>query len=704
MTSLISGRRTVRRLAIALLAGAVAAAISGALPQQHLVQGWVIDMSAAVRAVVLGARPLASERVAVVTLGDRSLESDELASLPRALFSPVWAALSEKALGAGARSVAFDFIFDFDAGRLGIDGTTPLKDYDRDFLRQLHVEGRQGRIILGRSGLLLPARRFQQVAGAAQLGLVEAPLGPGNVVRRVRSVLTGADGTELPTLAALSLRSVGVVPPELVYLVPPGPVDTIPNVELIDVLRCADPARLAQVFDGRVVFVGSSLAGEDRLKGADHLIPDLMPAGEPTPSASGLAGDPCLLPAARHRGEIGHAVPGVFLHAAAADAVLSGWAPTMLGEPLRLLLTGATAAFAAAFALFGHLSWAIPRMILLTLGVFAGGVLMLELGILLPSADPVLAAPAAFAIGWAARISLLDRQARAIRREFGKYLSPALIERMIDQRSLPELGGESREVTVMFADLSGFTRLSTEVPEKQLMQVLNEYLDRCATIVQRSGGYVDKFIGDAVMAIWNAPADLPHHARDAVFAGLEITRAVDEIHAANVAAGQPGLRIKVAINTGMAIVGNIGSRDRMNYTVVGSAVNAAARMEDLPRIFATPVILGEATARAVADDFVLLPVAAVRLEGIGETMEVYAPLVPMAAASVTLRALLEEYARARRLADAERTRQALEIWDRLSRLDWPGAGPSGAMLRRTAEKQEGEGVAPLRLRTDGLAS
>ena len=663
----------------------------------------MIDATAAVRAAVFGVRPLASERVVVVALGDRSLEHEALAYLPRALFSPVWAGLSARALEAGARSVAFDFIFDFDASRLGIDGTTPLKDYDRDFLRLLHLEGRQGRIILGRSGQLLPARRFQQVAGAGQLGLVEAPLGPGNVVRRVRFGLAATDGAELPTLSALALRSAGVQPPELVYLVPPGPVDTIPNVELIDVLLCGDPGRLAQVFDGRVVFVGSTLAGEDRLKGADHLIPDRLIADGPSVPAA-RDDDPCLLAPARHRSGVGHSVPGVFLHAAAADAVLSGWAPTALGAPLRLTLTGATAAFAAAVALFGHLRWAIPRVVALTLGVFAGGVLMLEIGILLPSSDPVLAAPAAFAVGWAARISLLDRQARAIRREFGKYLSPALIERMIDQRSLPELGGESRELTVMFADLSGFTRLSTEVPEKQLMQVLNEYLDRCAGIVQRSGGYVDKFIGDAVMAIWNAPAELPNHPREAVLAGLEMTRAVDEIHAANVAAGQPGLRIKIAINTGTAIVGNVGSRDRMNYTVVGSAVNVAARMEDLPRIFETPVILGEATARAVADDFVLLPVATVRLEGIIQGMEIYAPLVMMAEASVTLRALMEEYARARRLADAGRTRQALEIWERLSRLDWPGAGPSGAMLRRIAERQEGDDTPGLRLRTDGLAS
>src|SRR5690606_31610005 len=142
-----------------------------------------------------------------------------------------------------------------------------------------------------------------------------------------------------------------------------------------------------------------------------------------------------------------------------------------------------------------------------------------------------------------------------------------------------------------------FTRLSTELPEKELFAVLNDYLDACARIVQEHGGYVDKFIGDAVMAIWNAPAELPDHARRAVSAGLAMSRAVDAIGEASAARGRPGLKIKVAINTGPALVGNIGSRERMNYTVVGSAVNLAARLEDLPRVFDCRVIIGETTAR-----------------------------------------------------------------------------------------------------------
>ena len=695
MTARLSGRRTARHVLIVLVASLLAAAASWSLPQRHLVQGWLIDVTAATRAVVFGTRPLDDSRVVVVTVGDRSLNSPELLEMPRALFTPIWAGLIAKALATGAESVAFDFIMAYDAGRLAIGGETPLKEFDREFLKLLHGEGRKGRIILGRSGVVLPARRFQQVLGADQLGLVEAPVGPGNVVRRLRYAITAEDGTELRTLSGVALRGVGVTPPEVSYIVPPAPLDTIANVELVDVLRCNERAPLEEVFKGRIVFVGSALAGEDRLKGPDRLIPEASTAPPgPGPRAEGRGpGDPCRLAPHRQRARHGGSVPGVFLHAAAADAVLSGWAPSLVPNWVRLLATAAAAGIATAMAVSGQLRWAIPGVVGLTLAVFTAGVLLLENGILVHSSDPLVAGPAAFAAGWAVRISLLDRQARSIRREFGRYLAPALIERMIDQDTVPELGGESRTVTVMFADLSGFTRLSSEVPEKELFQVLNEYLDRCAGIVQAHGGYVDKFIGDAVMAIWNAPADLPDHPRQAVVAGLAMSRAVDEIRAASEAAGRPGFRIKVAINTGPAIVGNIGSRERMNYTVVGSAVNVAARLEDLPRIFDCRVIMGGSTARAVADDFVVLPVAAVRLEGIAEPTEIYCPLAATGEADGSLRALVEEYARARRLVGSGRLREAVDIWDRLAAADWPGAGPSAVMLRRTMEQRDGSGAA-----------
>ena len=688
MTARLSGSRSARHSLIVALACVVAASLSWGLPQRHLIQGWLIDITTAARAVMFGVEPLDYSNVAIVTVGGRSLDSPELLEMPRALFTPVWAALTTKIFATGGRSVAYDFIMAYDAGRLTLGGAQPLKDLDRTFLDLLYSKGRQGQIILGRSGEVLPARRFQQVLGAERLGLVEAPVGPGNVVRRVRYAITAADGTVLRTLSGLALRGAGVEPPELSYIVPTAPLDTIPSVELIDVLRCNERAPLEDVFKGRVVFVGSALAGEDRLKGPERLIPSwVVPETAPPARSEGRPpDDPCRLLPERHRAEHGGSLPGVFMHAAAADAVLSGWAPTLVPAWIRILLTAVVAGLATALAVFANLRWAIAGVAVVVLAIFTGGVLLLENGVLLASSDPLLAGPASFAVGWAVRIRLLDRQSRSIRRDFGKYLAPALIERMIDGDSQPELGGESRIVTVMFADLSGFTQLSTEVAEKELFQILNEYLDRCASIVKEHGGYVDKFIGDAVMAIWNAPADLPDHPLHAVRAGLEMSRAVERIQQDSVAGGRRGLKIKVAVNTGSALVGNIGSRERMNYTVVGSAVNLAARLEDLPRVFDARVIIGEATARAVENDFAVLPVAAVPLQGIAELTEIYSPLAPIDEADSRLRGQIADYARARSLADGGRWREAMEIWQGLAAADWPGAGPSGVMLQRTWEQ------------------
>lgn len=707
--------RRLRQAVLVIAAGVLAIAVSVAAPQPHLLQGWLIDSTASARAIIFGARPLDQAGTIVVTLGGRSLDSPELFNTPRALFSPIWAALAEKALEAGALTIAYDFILAYDAGRLEIEGTAPLGALDRDFLTLLRDHGESGRIILGRSAALLPARRFHHALGAEGLGLIETPVGPGNTVREIAFWLSTDDGATLPTLAERALRGAGIASPASTYIVPEAPLSTLPSVELVDVLNCDDPETLHALFTGKLVFIGSTLAGEDRIRGPDRLIPGAgsapMRADRRNPAkmrtdagpvvrdiggalegAGPDAGNACALMPDDARAWQGGGVPGVFLHAAAADAVLSGWAPLPVSIWLRLVLVGAAAMAGAALGLRGQLRWAIAGIAALMLAIFGGGVVLLETGWLLDSADPLLAAPVFFTVAWAVRITLLDRKARAIRRDFGRYLAPALVERMVEQDQVPRLGGELREVTVMFADLSGFTRLTAELPKDELLAILNEYLDICVGIVETHGGYVDKFIGDAVMAVWNAPADLADHARHAVEAGLAMSQAIDRLGGAFGRRGvgetadgtekQHGPILKVAINTGPALVGNIGSRERMNYTVIGTTVNLAARLEDAPRSFDCDVILGEQTARAVEGEFLLLPVAAIPLAGFSEPVEIFSPLLPAGEAGAKLDAQIAEYARARKLAEAGEVSAAAEIWRRLAADDWPGAGPSAVMLQR----------------------
>lgn len=176
-------------------------------------------------------------------------------------------------------------------------------------------------------------------------------------------------------------------------------------------------------------------------------------------------------------------------------------------------------------------------------------------------------------------------------------------------------GGERRHITVMFSDLSGFTALSEQIDGKSLPTNVNRYPGLTVTEVSASGGYVDKFIGDAVMANWNAPLDLADHEHAAVSATIAIRNAIQAEAEKKRAAELTGFPSKIGLNTGDAVVGNVGSQERLNYTVVGDTVYVSARLEGLPVTIKTPILLGEASARPVADSFDLLEIASIQVKG-----------------------------------------------------------------------------------------
>jgi len=303
-------------LAAALIAGALAA-----LAPRTPVDGAFDAAAAAVRAAAFGKADFSDAGVVVVLLDERSLDAEALRGTPRAMMSPVWAELSETAFGHGAEAVAFDFILAFDAGDLRIGEERPLKRYDAPFLGLLRKEGRAGRLLIGRSKDLVPARRFAAVAGAAGLAYVDVDPEVDGVVRSMRLAHSLAEGGTARTMAGALL---GREEPRTVPIVPPAPLAALPAVSAIDVLACGDAAALGKLFSGRRVLVGSGLPGEDRMRAPDRFMPH-PPAG-----AAGAA--PCDF-ARPPIGDEGGGVPGVFLHAAAVDAVLSGWALTPVSPP-----------------------------------------------------------------------------------------------------------------------------------------------------------------------------------------------------------------------------------------------------------------------------------------------------------------------------------------------------------------------------------
>ncbi len=239
-------------------------------------------------------------------------------------------------------------------------------------------------------------------------------------------------------------------------------------------------------------------------------------------------------------------------------------------------------------------------------------------------AFPIVAVGVTFAVLALYRYGLLDRERRHLRHAFGRYLAPAMVERLVHQQRLPELGGEQREVTILFCDLRGFTTLSERLSAARLTQVVNEFLTLASEAVMAEGGTVDKYVGDAIMAFFNAPLDQRDHAARACRAALRIVAAVEARNAALPPDSEaPRLRVGVGINTGACTVGNFGSPQRLDYSALGDPVNVASRIESITKDFGVPILVGARTA-AAAPRLAFLSLSSVNLRGRAEAMEIAA--------------------------------------------------------------------------------
>jgi adenylate cyclase len=187
---------------------------------------------------------------------------------------------------------------------------------------------------------------------------------------------------------------------------------------------------------------------------------------------------------------------------------------------------------------------------------------------------------------------------------FKKYLPTELVRTLVSQGIEARPGGEQQNLTVFFSDLAGFTSLSERLGPG-IVPVLTEYLNAASRAVVEQGGTIDKFIGDAVMAFWGAPVANARHAEAACRAALACQRAMPLLRAPGAAGESAALRLRIGINTGSMLVGNIGSEERLNYTVIGDSVNLASRLESINKLYGTDTILGEATRRAAGDSIVV---------------------------------------------------------------------------------------------------
>ena len=337
--------------------------------------------------------------------------------------------------------------------------------------------------------------------------------------------------------------------------------------------------------------------------------------------------------------------PGVEIHATVLSALLDGH---FLHKPpyakhfavgSTLLLVGG---LATGLALLPA-SAALTAAALATVAVLAGTqVLYLREGIVLPLAAIGLSVALALALNLAWGYLAETRTRRGLVRLFGSYVPPQLVGEMLRNPARYTMRAESKELTVMFCDMRGFTRLSESMTPAQLQALLNRIFSRLAAVIGRHGGTVDKYMGDCVMAFWGAPLDAPDHARLAVRAAHDLLAEIAAINSEHRRDGQPQVQVGIGLNTGLMHVGDMGSALRRSYTVIGDAVNLAARLEGLGEHYGVGIVAGPET-RKQADDYLWQELDQVRVRGKQQAVRIHTPHGLRADASAALNAEMDQW-------------------------------------------------------------
>ncbi|PHV10375.1 CHASE2 domain-containing protein [Chitinimonas sp. BJB300] len=260
--------------------------------------------------------------------------------------------------------------------------------------------------------------------------------------------------------------------------------------------------------------------------------------------------------------------------------------------------------------------------------VTAGNFILWQRGHLaLPLASTLLSILLLYAISMACGYFFESRNKKQMASLFGQYVPPELVAKMSEQPEKYSMEGQSRELTVLFSDVRGFTTISESMDPKELTRFMNEFLTSLSEVIRTQYlGTIDKYMGDCVMAFWGAPIHDPDHARNAVLAGLAMQRAIRDLGPSLRDRGWPPIEIGIGINTGRMTVGDMGSQIRKAYTVMGDAVNLASRLESITKRYGVGMLVGESTRAVAGETVVFRELDRVRVKGKDEPVTIYEPL------------------------------------------------------------------------------
>jgi adenylate cyclase len=329
---------------------------------------------------------------------------------------------------------------------------------------------------------------------------------------------------------------------------------------------------------------------------------------------------------------VGETYPGVETHANVISGLLDGRLPVRpdyaVGyEVVILLAAGLT--LAVLLPMLSATAAVLVSLAVVLLLVALNYWLFAAYDLVMPLASALAMAGTAFALNMSYGYFVESRSKRELANLFGTYVPPELVDEMVKDPDSYSMKAASKELTVMFCDMRGFTKMSERMEPTQLQELLNAVFSRLTDIIRTNRGTIDKYMGDCVMAFWGAPVETPNHAALAVKAAMEMARAIHEINAEHAAKGLPEIGIGIGINTGTMCVGDMGSDIRRSYTVIGDAVNLGSRLEGLSKVYGVDIVVSE-TARRQASDFAWQELDRVRVKGKEQAVGIFYPVATAA--------------------------------------------------------------------------
>ncbi len=465
---------------------------------------------------------------------------------------------------------------------------------------ELEISQTKGHLVFAPDKTLSPIPRL---AGSAKAtGHTNTPPDADGVLRRVPLYVDSPDvtGSSVPSFTLEVARLAGLMDnaheapldnlDRILINFPGNPGKSFPVIRAIDVVReTVSPT----VFKDKIVFVGST---------APNLHDELL-----VPTSDGLF------------------MPGVEIHASLFDTIATKQWINPLPKVVIMLIMILIGLIIGLAVMLLRSRFSLSLVGILWIAYLATAFILFERGILVELLWPSLTFLFAYAACTIERRVHADHERRQLRTAFSRYVSGSVVESIMQNPDKLRLGGERRRMSVFFSDIRGFTTISEGMTPDTLVHYLNIYLNRMTDIVFKHGGVLDKYIGDAVMAFWNAPLDQPDHALRAVTTGLEMRDALDEMNA-NKAFGELEMHIGIGINTGDMVVGNVGGDIRFDYTVIGDNVNLGSRLEGLTKEYGIAFIIAESTKGELRDAVITRRLDKVAVKGKKDPVIIYEAL------------------------------------------------------------------------------